>query len=327
MALGTGIGWPRSLGAITPSVHASSVVIVWICSAFKSEGPASQRANSPFRFCSAKIRATVRTCALSFGSPGSARTGHHDGQTSANTIRASSGSAEPGLERPDAGPVGPFGIVAQRPNDRDPGQDLAADRAGIGELPARLRPDHPGIDQPLFGEAVAVMAVVMGRAEKGSRGARRTSPEREPAAGHALVEPRADLEPVVAVALVVRDAARRSRPIRRARAACRQAPNRRRSRRDSRTENRTRPTPARRAACNRRAPGAASPLRHAGSAGFPAAAPSRRGRPRRSRCCRARSSACRPRSSRRSRTCRTAPRLRFSHHDDENGDAHADAVP
>ncbi len=49
------------------------------------------------------------------------------------------------------------------------------------------------------------MTVVMGRAEKGARGARRTTPEREPAAGNPLIEPRADLEPVVAVMLVVRD--------------------------------------------------------------------------------------------------------------------------
>ena len=96
-------------------------------------------------------------------------------------------------------------IVAQCPDDRNPGQNLAADRAGIGELPARLRPDHPGVDQPLFGELALIMAAVMRRAEKFVRAPRRTSPERKPAAGNAPIEPRADLEPVVAVALVVRD--------------------------------------------------------------------------------------------------------------------------
>ena len=48
------------------------------------------------------------------------------------------------------------------------------------------------------------MAAVMRRGEKGPCRTRRTSPERKPAAGDALIELRPDLEPVVAVAFVIR---------------------------------------------------------------------------------------------------------------------------
>ena len=155
---------------MTPSVQASSVSIVRTCSAVETGSagePARQFAGAVAlgenRGDGADLRLVLRL-------PGSGGIGHQDGQTSANTIRASSGQQQnPVSNGQMRARSAQRGIIAQRAHDRDPGQGLAADRAGIGELPAGLRPGHPAIDQPLLGEALAVMAAVMRRAEKGVR--------------------------------------------------------------------------------------------------------------------------------------------------------------
>src|SRR5437763_3340795 len=85
----------RRFGAVTPRVQASSVSTIRRCSSLISGSPANQAASAPDAASAAKIAATVRTWALSRGGPNSARTGHQDGHTSANTIRASSESDNP----------------------------------------------------------------------------------------------------------------------------------------------------------------------------------------------------------------------------------------
>src|SRR6266487_832560 len=102
--------------------------------------------------------------------------------------------------------IGPTRIAAQTPHHRDAGQALAAHRSGIGELPARLRPDHPLVDQPaLLERLVAGMTPVMARTEKVVGKTDRTAPERKApiAVRDAAVEDRADFETVVPVVFVV----------------------------------------------------------------------------------------------------------------------------
>ena len=234
--------------------------------------------------------ATVRTCALSLGGAVGRRISlrHQDGQTSAKTIPASSGGARPVSNGQMRARSAQRGSSRNAPHDRDAGQRLAADRAGIGEFPARLRPDHPFVDQPaLLQRLVGGRAAMMASA----RESRRASPAGHPQngnapAGNATVERRADLEAVVAVVVVVLDQPARSRPTPRATAGRRDRAGRR-TQRGSRTGNRSRPAPARPAPLPRRAFPTSSALARGGSPGFRSSPrPGRGGRPR---CCRGRS--------------------------------------
>src|SRR5262249_50691121 len=82
---------------------------------------------------------------------------------------------------------------------------LAADRAGIGELPAWLRPDHPAVDQPLLGEPVGGMAVVVLWPEIIVRKPDWAAPERKTAVRDPSVERGTDLKPVAAIVLAILD--------------------------------------------------------------------------------------------------------------------------
>ena len=85
---------------------------------------------------------------------------------------------------------------------------MAADRAGIGELPAGLRADHPAIDQAFLGEPVGGVAVMVLRAEKIVREPHGTSPERKGAVRYAAIEFGRHGEAIVPVVLRVGHARR-----------------------------------------------------------------------------------------------------------------------
>ncbi len=81
---------------------------------------------------------------------------------------------------------------------------MASNRSGIGELPARLRPDHPCVDQPAFLQRlIARMATMVASTEKLAHFSGRASPERKPRTRDPLVQLSANLETVVAVVLIV----------------------------------------------------------------------------------------------------------------------------
>ncbi len=117
----------------------------WRCSSsLKAGSPANTAASSPRASSSAKYRATVRTCAASFTSSGVPELPRHQRRLDLGEDDASGGIRRGGSTQPVSnGQIralgGPARIVAQAPHDRDAGQRLAADRAGTGELPARLR--------------------------------------------------------------------------------------------------------------------------------------------------------------------------------------------
>ena len=110
-----------------------------------------------------------------------------------------------GLERPHLCPTAPARVVAQRTRDRDAGQGLTTDRAGPEQLPARLRARNVEIDEPAFSQPISIVAAVMLPRQIRPSGRPRAAPKRKTAARNSAVERLSDIEPVVAVFLIVLD--------------------------------------------------------------------------------------------------------------------------
>ena len=139
--------------------------------------------------------------------PGLARVGHdrdHRGvdlgqQNPPVLAGGAAQGTQTGLQRPHPHPTFEPGMATQPLQAGDAEQGLAADAAGIGQLPGRLDAVGPPLGQPQFGQPSFAVTGGLGGGEQVASLGRRAAPERERSARQHPVELGRHLEAVAAV--------------------------------------------------------------------------------------------------------------------------------